>query len=187
MLRSARPLCAAILLFLAPTLLSAQANRATRPVPPVVAGCPFTATLPAGWQRVPPLTARVNSARHMRLTYGAGPEDVVLIDVRFSSKMMAGMQQQSIVDNGLMTEAPPLTFAGKPATVLRSTRNSDALAGRGGTDVWNLFIPWDDDQVAVISTTAVAGKGTVPPTDATIRTLLGSLVPGACLADDDPL
>lgn len=184
--RPARLRCAAILLLVVPSALSAQRTRADRPVPPVVAGCPFTATLPSGWQRVPPLSARVNSARHMRLTYGAGPEDVVLIDVRFSSKMMAGMQQQAIVDNGLMAKAPELIFAGKPAAVLRSTRNADALAGRGGTDVWNLFVPWEDDQIAILSVTAIGAKGTVPPTDATIRALLGSMVPGACLADEDP-
>lgn len=150
----------------------------------VAADCPFRFTLPAGWSRVPLLTARVDPQRNLRFSYGAGAEDAASLSVSLRGASMARMERSAILTNKVMVEAAPVTINGTPAQVLHSP-NQNVANGQGGTDAWLLFLPFDEDQVAVIRLTVFAGLGVRPPLAAVIRELLSSLVPGACLRDED--
>ncbi len=162
-------------------LLGAFASPAFAQV--VAADCPFRYTLPAGWARVPLLSKRVDPESNLRFSYGAGAEDVAVLSVGVRGASTANMERSAILTNKLMVETAPITVGGTPAQVLHAP-NRNVANGQGGSDAWQLFLPFGDDQVLVIRFTVVAGRGVTPPSAAVIRKLLSSLVPGACLRDE---
>jgi hypothetical protein len=170
-----------VLAALLPATAAAQTGASRTPSPP--ADCPVALTLPSGWTRLP--LGRGNPERSIRLDYGKGAENYVLVNVRLAGSKMADMERRGVVTNALMSEQPAIVVAGKTVPLQRSTRFEDAVNGRGGSDVWRFLMPFDDEQTLIVDVVAMAGKGVTPPAPPVLLALMKSMVPGACLADDD--
>jgi len=158
-----------------------HAQTGGRPGAAFVEGCPFAVRLPGGWKRVPLTTARRDETRNMRIQYGTEADDALTIMVRFSDRSMSEPERRNIERNRLMSKQPDLMVAGKRTAVLRAPLKPEA-----GTDAWQLYHPFDEEDDAVITVSVFAARGHTLPGTELLRTVMSTLVPGACLTEDDP-
>ena len=176
--RIASVLPALVALALAPS--AARAQSGNRAEAAFVDGCPFAVRLPGGWKRVPLTSARRDETRSMRIQYGADVDYALTIMVRFSDRAMSEPEWRNIERNRIMSAQPDLMVAGKRTAVLRAPLQPGA-----GTDTWQLYRPFDDEDDAVITVSVFAARGHTLPGTELLRTVMSTLVPGACLSQED--